>query len=72
MFNLFMKHFTADMTIKAIQTHVQVPAEIAAPKYPFFQPIRGRVYICLTASSPPSLAAVFNNHFKAGLFEASS
>ena len=67
-----MKHFMADVRIKAIQTHVQVRAVIATPKYPFFQPIRGRVYICLTTSSTPSLTAVFNNHFKAGLFEASS
>jgi len=72
MFNYIMKHFMVDMRIKAIQTHVQVPTVIAAPKYPFFQPIRGRAHICLTASSPPSLTAVFNNHFKAGLFEASS
>jgi len=31
-----MKHFMVDMRIKAIQTHVQLPAVIVAPKYLFF------------------------------------
>jgi len=44
MFNYIMKHFMVDMRIKAIQTHVQLPAVTVTPKYPFFQPIRGRVY----------------------------
>jgi hypothetical protein len=45
MFNYIMQHIMVDMRIKAIQTYVQLPAVIVAPKYPFFRPISGRVYL---------------------------
>jgi hypothetical protein len=45
MFNYIMQHIMVDMRIKAIQTHVQLLEVIVAPKYQFFLPISGRVYL---------------------------